>query len=564
MANLLFISFDHFRPGEIRKSHAISSLVAYLKQHAPQCGELSDVQSFDPSDPQCTPRRIVNNSNRGRRINDYDFIFLPDYAWSSRLTNPVIARLRRMGFRNKIVVGGYEVTATPNQRLQTDYPQADCFIKGYAEEAVLQIATGRVPAQDVLDIPIDPSKLVSVYLSGEMPIDDTVKMVRWETKRGCPFNCAFCEFGGGRQGKAMLIDRRRLREELALFRKTKIEKINVLDPTFNMDEGYLDLLEEIIRLKDIRFHFQTRFECIKGEDGERFLDLCAKGGNIFLEFGVQTVVETEMDTLKRRNSIPDIERVMGRLRELKIPYDTNLIYGIPGQTPKSFEESISFLERNGCPRERIRSFPLRLPKTCPIRNEDDEIVEQVDQRSGMKLVQESSSFGKFGWLAMQCSAEREHWSWCDAKNLAGIDQYLQARKHLSKIFTCFTVTIMTDGKAGGRNEKKDRLYFKFAGENGKWEYADPVDFVLKAPEFRQSIAVLILGWQSADGVFRVPDPFESDADLPDIRCKVGFWGRSYNIERVSYSTGTLQIILGRRKYNGLKKGLVGAWHMTQC
>jgi hypothetical protein len=306
----------------------------------------------------------------------------------------VIRRIRKAGWKGKIVIGGYQVTSTPDALTDSFYADADILIKGQAELALMNLLADRIsPNQRILSAQPNHKSLPSPYLNGVINLPREVYMLRWETKRGCPYRCDFCEYSRIGDHKVHDLAIERLEAELDLFGTKNIRKINVIDAVFNVKNNYLRLLERMSSLP-IQFSLQTHFDAIKGETGDEFLKLCARRGNIHLEFGVQTLILAEMDVLQRKASIEHIREVMEKLRRLRISFETNLIYGIPGQTVQSFRESVRFLRKNGCPATDIKCFPLRIPRGSELERREIEfnIAEQQDPITGIPLVASSYSF----------------------------------------------------------------------------------------------------------------------------------------------------------------------------
>lgn len=102
---------------------------------------------------------------------------------------------------------------------------------------------------------------------------------------------------------------------VSLFSKyPSIKKINVLAGCFNCGK-YLPILEEMIKCNSIDFHLQTRIENIKGKHGNRFLEMCSKSSNIYLECGIQTLIEKEMKILGRKNNIKHIIKTIKQFQK---------------------------------------------------------------------------------------------------------------------------------------------------------------------------------------------------------------------------------------------------------
>jgi radical SAM superfamily enzyme YgiQ (UPF0313 family) len=364
MSRVLVFTFDLLRRGAPKKGYSIASIAAFVKHHMP--GTTFDYFSLNLLRPWLPyrMRNVVEVLNL-LRIRRYDAILVPDYVWSGDDCKCLTAAIRRLRPFGKIVVGGYQVTATPDHLLDEYYPDADYCIKGYAEEAVVQILQGRQRAKAAV-VAVDVAHLVSPYLSGEIQLGSHVRSARWETKRGCPYSCGFCEWSALPDRKMYNISRDRLRDELAVLSRSSVTKVDVLDGTFNAGDTYLELVDAIGQIRNIQFHLQTRPEPLTTPKGEEFLRKCAEYRNVYLELGIQTIVADEMRVIGRDNDVERVGTSLRRLTELGIPYETNLIYGIPGQTLPSFHKSIDFLVGHGCPVNRIKAYALRIPRTSRI------------------------------------------------------------------------------------------------------------------------------------------------------------------------------------------------------
>lgn len=238
--------------------------------------------------------------------------------------------------------------------------------------------------------------------------------IRWETKRGCPFDCAFCQHKDS-YDKRLKCDSKRISEEQHWITKNKINDISVVDPIFNSGgEDYLRTLQGFL---DVgyrgRLNVQARFEMVK----PAFLDLCtllqANGVNVELEFGVQTIIKSESQIIKRLNNLKRITPVAEELRARNIPFEVFLIYGLPQQTLDSFQSSIEWVQTFVKPGS-IKAWPLMLLKGTPLYDKKDEYrlrekildenLEELDQSrqyKGIPHVVESSTFTETVWNEMR-------------------------------------------------------------------------------------------------------------------------------------------------------------------
>ena len=131
MKKTLIISFDLIREGEVEKSLAIASLMSYLKadkrfgqdfEITHKCFNMWILRNKATSDYLETELNKYN-------IETFDTIAISCYVWNEYLINPLIDKLRYMGFRGKIVLGGAQITYSNQQVLTHEYPKADIFIQ---------------------------------------------------------------------------------------------------------------------------------------------------------------------------------------------------------------------------------------------------------------------------------------------------------------------------------------------------------------------------------------------------------------------------------------------------
>ncbi len=405
MKQLLIISFDLIREGESEKSLAISSIIAYLKN------DMRYGVDFSVSHLPINMFKL----NKETRIEDlaavlsrtdfasFDFIALSAYIWNEFLTNGMINYIKdKFGYKGKFILGGYQISYSSNP--EQEYPNCDHFISGYAEKSLLDIVTG-VINQPRVKSPVDFSTLPSPYLTQELPIIKGQKMLRLETKRGCPYRCSFCAHRDLTFNKVYKHNQEKVYREIALFKDLQVKKINIIDPIFNAGKEYLSVLEEMCTVNLCALiSMQARFETIVGTKGEAFLDYYMKL-NVILEFGLQTAIQEESKVINRKNNPQKIKEAMQRLKERGILFEISLIYGLPNQTLDSFKESIDFALENGC--TNLTAFPLMLLKGTELYAQKDlyKFREQAIGEYNIPIVTSSDSFSEREWYKMKNLAE---------------------------------------------------------------------------------------------------------------------------------------------------------------
>uniref|UniRef100_A0A914Y365 Radical SAM core domain-containing protein n=1 Tax=Panagrolaimus superbus TaxID=310955 RepID=A0A914Y365_9BILA len=92
----------------------------------------------------------------------------------------------------------------------------------------------------------DLEDLPSPILAGLIPAQN---FIRWETQRGCPFRCSFCQHRetafGGEALKRRNFGELRIFEEIKWLSENNVGDLAVLDPTFNSGKEHIKIIEEL-------------------------------------------------------------------------------------------------------------------------------------------------------------------------------------------------------------------------------------------------------------------------------------------------------------------------------
>ena len=323
------------------------------------------------------------------------------YVWGEAALQRILPLLRADGFQGEIILGGPQISyAEPG--VDVLYPDGDVFIRGYAEQALVAHLGGDEAVEGVhrrgqvdrgQQVEVELDALPSPWLTGAVPLEGQ-RFVRMETQRGCPFRCTFCQHReAGARLKRWDLDNVRVSEELALFQRSGVREIAVLDPVFNASSQAVSALRHLQGLGYTgELSLQCRFEMLS----EAFLDACEEL-NVRLEFGLQTTHEAEWRAIQRRNRMAKVEAAMAALRARGLRYEVSLIFGLPEQTLASFRESVAFCLERRVP--VIRAFPLMLLRGTPLAR-DAARWGLVESGGAMPCVVASDRFSKSEWLQM--------------------------------------------------------------------------------------------------------------------------------------------------------------------
>jgi radical SAM superfamily enzyme YgiQ (UPF0313 family) len=259
----------------------------------------------------------------------------------------------------------------------------------------------------------------SPFLTGWLPPQ---RFLRWETQRGCPFSCSFCQHKDV-QAKRTPLSRERILEECEWMVHQSIDgplrDLAIVDPTFNSGPNYLDVLARLSGFAG-KISLQCRLEMVNAAFVQAVVAL-SRTATVVLEFGIQTVHRNEQKLVDRPSNMKRIERWLGVLNAEGVLYEMSFIYGLPEQTLDTFRGTLEWAEHI-CSAHRhpggavIRFFPLMLLRGTALHDRREALglvtcdALQVDltDRVGSNIphVVESKTFTFDDWLAMNHEAER--------------------------------------------------------------------------------------------------------------------------------------------------------------
>lgn len=325
------------------------------------------------------------------------------YIWAEDLLHPVLHELRRRGFGGRIILGGPQISYQ-GPGLEEIYPTVDAFIRGYGEHALANLVSD--PARrtiqgvhwagtnDVVEqAQIDLRELPSPFLTGAIPVQ-TGGFLRWETQRGCQFQCSFCQHreAGARLRKTTL-DKDRIFKEIDLFCDHGVNDIAVLDPIFNMASHANEVLD---RFRNRGFTGRLSLQCRAEVVSEEFIGTAA-ALNTRLEFGLQTIHDDEQRAIRRKNNMARVDWAFRAANERNINYEVSLIFGLPEQTVESFEQSVAWCLERRVP--VIKAFPLMLLRGTALER-DRARWDLKNSNDAMPVVIQSSTFSHEQWQQM--------------------------------------------------------------------------------------------------------------------------------------------------------------------
>ena len=312
------------------------------------------------------------------RLLDADVVFFSIYVWNFRISLEVAKALKTRRPEVLVVFGGPHVPDRPAQgeEFLRKHPFIDLACHGEGEqvtveilerahsrewEAVPSVSFRRDDGTPVRTLPVprlkDLSTVPSPYLDGVfLPLIEANPQEHWiglwETNRGCPFSCTFCDWGSATQSKVYTFDLERIYREAEWFAEHRIEYIFCCDANFGMLPRDLEIASYVAEVKRrVGFPHAMSVQNTKNATERAYQVqkiLSDAQLNKGVDIAIQSMDPTTLKRIKRGNiSTETYQELQRRFTRDHVETYTDLILGLPGETYDSFADGVSTLIETG-------------------------------------------------------------------------------------------------------------------------------------------------------------------------------------------------------------------------
>ena len=303
-----------------------------------------------------------------------DIVGFSCYVWNIKLSLAIARRLKERKPGILIVFGGPQVPDRSEAFLR-EHPYVDVAVNGEGENAFVKLLEA-YPARNWAGIANlsylqdgafvvqakgprirDLADVPSPYLEGTFaplmrarPQENWI--VLWETNRGCPFQCTFCDWGSATQAKVFQFDLARLEAEIDWFARHKIEFVFCCDANFGILARDIQLAEALARSKAASgYPKAVSVQNTKNATDRAYLTqkiLSDAGMNKGVTLSMQSLDPGTLKAIKRQNiALDTYEELQRRFTRDRVETYSDLILGLPGETFESWVDGIVWLMDNG-------------------------------------------------------------------------------------------------------------------------------------------------------------------------------------------------------------------------
>lgn len=345
--------------GELRfLPYGSGLLQMYVQVHAP------DPERYRFLLPQCLRRPI---EQAVERLAQAQVVGFSVYVWNQNY-NLLLAQALKAAHPEILIVFGGPQVPDRAQDFLAQYPFVDLCVHGEGEVTFLKMLEAH-PGHDWESIPgisylqgdcfvshpraarlaeLDqiPSPFLGGYFEPLMAAHPEIGWASvWETNRGCPFSCSFCDWGSNIASKVKRFGEERLTQEIDWFARHKIDFIYCCDANFGILPRDLEIAQALAAAYQRAGYPRRVVTQMTKNQSERAYQahriLREAGVVTWATLSLQSVSPAVLKAIRRDNiSLEAYHDILQRLQAERVPHYTDLLLGLPEESFDSFLDGI--------------------------------------------------------------------------------------------------------------------------------------------------------------------------------------------------------------------------------
>jgi len=326
--------------------YSIGCLVAYAKT----IPEINDNFHFDLRFKREDPLKVIES------MDNPEIVGFSNYMWNNNYQLKIAKLVKEKWPECIILFGG---PSTTDEHLA----YGNSIVEGEGEMTFAQILLDHlhdkkiIPKYEQKRI-TELSQLPSPYLSGVF--DDIIEQnpttefqATFETNRGCPYQCTFCDWGSLTSSKVKKFEMDRIYSEIDWFVNHNIVFIFLADANFGIfkkrDFDIVDYLRKSSekphsKIETVSATFLKNQTDISIEIMERLGPLTTQG----ITISRQSASDESLEAIKRTNiSREKVSDIISKANDKRLPYYLELIFPMPLETVSSWMSGLTDLMEDG-------------------------------------------------------------------------------------------------------------------------------------------------------------------------------------------------------------------------
>jgi len=309
------------------------------------------------------------------RVEDYiklckhaDILLCSCYVWNWEITTYLAKEVKKTNPNCIIIFGGPQVPEDTTGFFD-QYPFVDILVHGEGEFIIENIFNTyvkdenysnvkgittkefkTVPQPRINDLSVLPSPYLTEIIWELVEKRNGVRWIcSWETHRGCPYLCTFCDWGSATFTMMRRFPEEVLFKEIEWFSENKIPYIDCCDANFGIFfERDLRIAKKLKEMTLKNKYPETFQQSWAKNSSEKIIPIARElqeGGLLTaVTLSVQSLDENTLDIIKRANMKFDrFSNLSNQFRENGLPTYSEIIRGLPGETLETFKQGLEMI-----------------------------------------------------------------------------------------------------------------------------------------------------------------------------------------------------------------------------